>query len=595
MRLRIVNTCGIKGLGFPALVCLTLLLMMLPGVCGASGAEAGFTFAIVGDRTGGAVEDVYERVLDEVAFLKPDFIITVGDHIQGYTPDSSEVEAEWDYVLEILDDTGIDYHLTAGNHDIWDGQSRRIWKRRFGDPDKTFEYKGNLFIMLDVSTYYNAGSLPEDRMTWLERELRRSDKYENVFVFYHKPFWCEDFSFRRPNLLHDMFRRYGVRAVFTGHYHRHFYAEVDGIRYFGVSSSGGSLPWGGRVKGSFFAWLHARVTGERVDIRLLEPGFTQPVDVLTVDDAMVIAEIEQEAVKVNDIVVDDARLAGTERVTVTIANPSGTTLQDTAVWILRDGWSVEPARDYVEVPPGEVGTITAFVTHDGPLYPVPMLRVHLPVGEEMLEVTEPLRIRRVISSKATTDSLETDGLIVEPVWGEATGATEFFGFSDPSADAHFNRTVLKICHDSSNLYVAIRCVDSAINEIAADVTERDGFMRYDDNVSLLLEPVPGSQVFYQIAVNPAGTLSDQRIEICPFGTWVLHPEWDPPIEVATHVLGDRWQVELKIPLSAFGTSSVEGAAWGINFQRWHRRLRTVSQFQSPFRFDSDSMGLLRFQ
>jgi hypothetical protein len=603
-----VKSRGIKGFGWvlsawagyrsgmAVFVCAAVWLSVVSGLAASSPADRGFTFAVIGDRTGGAVDGVFEQVLDEVTFLSPDLVVTVGDHIQGYTPDSAEVEQEWDYVVELLEGTGINYHLTSGNHDIWDDQSRRIWQQRFGNPDNSFEYKDNLFILLDVATEYSAAMLPQAKIEWLEGLLKNSDEYDNVFVFYHKPFWCEDFSFGRPNLLHEMFNEHGVTAVFTGHYHRYFYTEVDDIRYFGVSSSGGGLPWGGRVKGSFYSYLFARVADGAVDVRLLEPGFTRPVDVVTVSDLIRIAEIERESVKVSEMVVEGARLTGTERVTIRIANPSEVTLQDTAFWILRNGWSVEPARDYVEVPPHEIGTITAFIAHDGPLYPAPMFRVHLPAdGGEMLEVTEPLRIRRVISSTWTDTPPEIDGLINESLWGEAEEATEFFGFRDPDADAHFNRTVVRIRHDSTNLYFGIKCVDSSINEVFAGIEDRDGFIRYDDNVSFLVEPVPDSQIFYQVSVNSMGTLADQKIEICPFGTWVLHPEWDPPTEVAAQTIGDRWQVELSIPLSAFGASFSEGAVWRFNFQRWHTRLRTASQFQSPFRFDSDTMGHLRFE
>ena len=121
-------------------------------------AQAGsdFTFAVIGDRTGGAVPGVYEQVLDEVAFIRPDFMVTVGDHIEGYSADPAAIETEWDYVVGLLDGTGLDYHLTAGNHDIWDDQSRRIYERRFGSPDKAFEYEGSFFVIIDVATLFIA-------------------------------------------------------------------------------------------------------------------------------------------------------------------------------------------------------------------------------------------------------------------------------------------------------------------------------------------------------------------------------------------------------------------------------------------------------
>ena len=42
-----------------------------------------FRFAILGDRTGNAQPQVYGRVWREVDLLHPDFVVSVGDTIQG--------------------------------------------------------------------------------------------------------------------------------------------------------------------------------------------------------------------------------------------------------------------------------------------------------------------------------------------------------------------------------------------------------------------------------------------------------------------------------------------------------------------------------
>ncbi len=552
----------------------------------------GFTFAVLGDRTGRAVEGIYEQVLEDVSFLSPDLIITVGDHIQGYNVDSLEVEGEWDHVVGLLDGTGLEYHLTSGNHDIWDEQSKRIYERRFGSPDTAFDYGGTLFITLDVSTLYSADAMPPEQREWLEGALGRSGDFSSVFVFFHKPFWCEDLSFERPNQLHDLFRQYGVKAVFTGHYHRHFYAEWDGIRYFGVSSSGGGVPPGGRAKGCFYSYLMAKVAGESLSVRLVEPGFGMPVDVITVDDAIRIAEIEKSSIAMDEILVDGVTLAEAGRVTVKIENPAETTLRDTATWILRDGWTIEPLRDYVEVPPGEVGTLTAFADHEGQLFPVPSLKLNVPVGDTFVEVMEPLKVKRVMTAAYSDSDVVIDGWLEGAGWQGTHEVGRFFLWG---ADASADSTALRVCRDSVNLYFGIECMESRMDEISAGAEQRDGSLRHDDNVSILLEPHPGSQKFYQIVINPLGTVFDQRIEICPFGTWVLHPDWDSPLEVVARMLEDRWILEMSVPLAAFDAGSDSGSKWGLNFSRWQSRPRVGSAFQIPYRYDTDTLGYLIFE
>ena len=46
-------------------------------------AADGFRFAIVSDRTGGARPGVFERAIDELNLLRPEFVISVGDLVEG--------------------------------------------------------------------------------------------------------------------------------------------------------------------------------------------------------------------------------------------------------------------------------------------------------------------------------------------------------------------------------------------------------------------------------------------------------------------------------------------------------------------------------
>ncbi|MDP6124142.1 MAG: hypothetical protein QGH20_00115 [Candidatus Latescibacteria bacterium] len=50
-----------------------------------------FSFMILGDKTGGGEDNwpIFDRSVDEVNLLNPDFVIMVGELIQGYTPDTT--------------------------------------------------------------------------------------------------------------------------------------------------------------------------------------------------------------------------------------------------------------------------------------------------------------------------------------------------------------------------------------------------------------------------------------------------------------------------------------------------------------------------
>jgi hypothetical protein len=133
-----------------------------------------------------------------------------------------------------------------------------------------------------------------------------------------------------------------------------------------------------------------------------------------------------------------------------------------------------------------------------------------------------------------------------------------------------------------------------MDDVRAGVAERDGFIGYDDFVMVLFEPVRGSFEFYQFAVNPLGTVFDRMVEICPFGSYVQHPEWDADFDVAVGALEDRWTVEISIPFEVLGNEPDEGSQWGFNLVRRHKRLDASSTFQGWIRYDSDYLGVLRF-
>src|SRR5262245_21874942 len=46
---------------------------------------ADFQFAIVSDRTGGHRAKVFSRAIDQLNLLQPEFVVSVGDLIEGYT------------------------------------------------------------------------------------------------------------------------------------------------------------------------------------------------------------------------------------------------------------------------------------------------------------------------------------------------------------------------------------------------------------------------------------------------------------------------------------------------------------------------------
>jgi hypothetical protein len=55
-----------------------------------------FQFAIVSDRTGGHRPGVFPDAARKLNLLRPEFVMSVGDLIEGYTEDKTKLTTQWD-------------------------------------------------------------------------------------------------------------------------------------------------------------------------------------------------------------------------------------------------------------------------------------------------------------------------------------------------------------------------------------------------------------------------------------------------------------------------------------------------------------------
>ncbi|CAM9935486.1 unnamed protein product, partial [Chrysoparadoxa australica] len=77
-----------------------------------------FQFVIVTDRTGGMRPGVFEEGAEKVNLLQPEFVMSVGDLIQGYTEDEQEIHRQWEEFDAYVDNLDMPFFYVVGNHDI---------------------------------------------------------------------------------------------------------------------------------------------------------------------------------------------------------------------------------------------------------------------------------------------------------------------------------------------------------------------------------------------------------------------------------------------------------------------------------------------
>jgi hypothetical protein len=552
--------------------------------------------AILSDRTGGHTPGIYPRVIEQINLLNPDIVVTVGDQIEGYGEDYERSLAEWDSLLVLLDAVEAPLYLVAGNHDIWDDTSEAMYIEKTGfEPYYSFDHENTHFIILDVSRIDSPADFPEDQKAWLVDDLEEHQDAENIFVFYHKPLWEQTLPRGESDPMHDIFVAHGVDAVFNGHYHIYFAGDYDGVQYTTIGSSGGgvntALPQPD-LRGTYFQFGWVTVTSPGYELAVVELDGVRPRDTITVELREEIGRIESDLVSIGKVRAAEGGAAA-EPVAVTIENVSSGTIDDVVVWDAPEGWVVEPAEMPVMIPPGATHEIEFRMSRAGPLYPVPAMSCSYPLSNgRLLNIELPVGVTRTVTAPALVSRPHIDGRASEICWGGATPVDELYtGYGYEDVDGH---TEFSFGHDDENLYIAAVCHDEIMEELTADVTERDGAVYAEDCVGFFFQPDPEEMVVYQVYFNPAGAVFDQRISFDETMYPAGEQEWDGEYDVATFQGDDHWSIEIAIPLAELGAAA-DGRVWGLNFRRKQARAAASADWQVPIDYDPRTFGELAFE
>ena len=269
----IMNMAGQRRRDFLKLAGVTALSAVIPG-CFQAGIEKGHTngrqgcffFVQMADPQlfWGPLKE-WETAIEHINRLRPAFAIVCGDLINRNgnvektdTQTDEKMARAYHKAAEKLD-RGISLYNVAGNHDVCNQPTPETlgwYEARFGKLWYSFTYQRYLFIVLesDILKYpQNAPAAAEWQMAWLKETLRRASGREffHTMVFMHHPMCLksvdeDDNYFNMPRAIRSqllgLFHKYGVRAVFSGHYHRNRYVRDGQIELVTTSSSGIGLP-----------------------------------------------------------------------------------------------------------------------------------------------------------------------------------------------------------------------------------------------------------------------------------------------------------------------------------------------------------------
>jgi hypothetical protein len=502
------------------------------------------------------------QAVNRLNMLRPEFVMSIGDLIEGGSEDVEVVEGEWAEFLAFVDKMQMKFFFVAGNHDLSNPLMHDIWRKHFGPEWYSFDYKQVHFVCLCTEDPVTA--LSDRQITWLEKDLTEHADARWTLLFMHKPLWSvaeRELAAGNPDPTGWTrvvpLVRGRPHTFFAGHTHNYVQFERHGMKYYQLATTGGSSQLRGLPYGEFdhVVWLTMESDGPHVANLLLEG--IQPGDVVTEQDATRFRQfLTQTVIDVAPVWVDSADRFRQGRINLHLTNgfDQPVVLNGAIHGLPLQSLTLEPERLELSAVPGETARLSAELRFgDG----VDLSRLnHTSLTAKVkttgdspplaAEWTVPVVIdhRYPIHAEARLVDADLDE------WGSLRFATNHRptildavdSWQGP-ADASFS---FDLAHDGESLTVA------------AEVTD-DRIVAGQDRI-----------VFYVDARPPSERLTDQRLRTGafrigvgltenddpPYVYWTTYGDEavEPAVRAAARRTGIGYVVEFSLPLELLETS-----------------------------------------
>ncbi len=212
-----------------------------------------FQFAIVTDRTGGMRPGIFKEGTKRLNLLQPEFVMSVGDLIQGYTRDLDELNRQWDEFDEMVQNLEMPFFYVPGNHDITNEVMDSLWRERLGPTNYYFKYKDVLFMALNSEDQYRGasrGTISDEQYEWIKKTLEENKEVKWTLLFMHQPLWLQEAETLRWPDVEELLKNRD-HTVFVGHRHHYVKYERNNGKYFMLATTGGGSSLRGPEFGEF--------------------------------------------------------------------------------------------------------------------------------------------------------------------------------------------------------------------------------------------------------------------------------------------------------------------------------------------------------
>ena len=443
-----------------------------------------FQFAVVADRAGSIRPGVFEDAMTKLNLLQPEFVMSVGDLIQGVIEDVHEIDSMWDELEGFVDGLEMPFFYVPGNHDLSNDIMARVWERRHGKSYYHFVYRNVLFLCLNTEDPPRT-NISDRQVAAMAKALAENPDVRWTLAFMHKPMWTYDDpkGFEKIEALLKG-RKY---TVFAGHTHDYARYVRNDSRYLVLATTGGGSDLRGDLFGEFdhVAWITLTDEGPIVANLMLDG--IRDENIRDATTAQTVAQILSSDVLTSASLLLNRREFERETTKLRLFNTSDFPMKLRATIHTVEPLSVKPASFEMEVAPNatqfvdvELGVPETVAVEDLPPVEVDW-SAQYSLGEKGpldRNGSHAAVVDAVFDCPGLDDPVEVDGKLGEwkqlpykcsPPAQITRGREEWKGVRDASFR-------FAVGHDEESLFIGIEATDDAIdlNE-GRKGWDRDGF------------------------------------------------------------------------------------------------------------------------
>jgi hypothetical protein len=224
-----------------------------------------FQFAIVSDRTGGHRPRVFSQAVARLNLLQPEFVLSVGDLIEGGRKKPAQLEAEWKEFEGYVRKLQMPFFYVPGNHDVGNKTTDALWREKFGRRHYHFVYRNVLFLILNTDDPPGSGRghLGKEQIDYAREVLADNKGVRWTIVAMHKPIWLAANLAKSGWLEVEKALADRPCTVFVGHIHRYQKFIRNGRNYYQLATTGGGSKMRGVAYGEFdhIVWVTMKKRG----------------------------------------------------------------------------------------------------------------------------------------------------------------------------------------------------------------------------------------------------------------------------------------------------------------------------------------------